>query len=36
MSKEALYKGRYDLIEKAINLEPVKRIPVVYIGVGTL
>ncbi len=34
MSKEALYKERYDLIEKAINLEPVKRIPVVYIGVA--
>jgi uroporphyrinogen-III decarboxylase len=34
MSKEALYQERYALIEKAIKLEPVDRIPVVYMGVA--
>ncbi|MBC7252079.1 MAG: hypothetical protein H5T62_17605 [Anaerolineae bacterium] len=34
MSNEALYQERYELIEKAINLEPVDRVPVVYMGVA--
>jgi len=34
MDKEALYQQRLQRIEKAINLEPVDRIPVVYMGVA--
>lgn len=34
MDKEALYQERLQRIEKAINLEPVDRIPVVYMGVA--
>lgn len=32
MNKESLYQERIARIEKAINLEPVDRVPVVYIG----
>jgi uroporphyrinogen-III decarboxylase len=34
MDNEALYKERYERISKAINLEPVDRVPVVYMGVA--
>lgn len=34
MNNEALYQERFDRIQKAINLEPVDRIPVVYMGVA--
>jgi len=34
MSNEALYQERYDRIQKAIRLEPVDRVPVVYMGVA--
>lgn len=32
MDKEALYQERLQRIEKAINLEPVDRIPIIYLG----
>jgi uroporphyrinogen-III decarboxylase len=34
MNNEALYQERFALIKKSINLEPVERIPVVYMGVA--
>jgi len=34
MTNEALYQERFDRIQKAIRLEPVDRIPVVYMGVA--
>ena len=34
MDKQALYQERYALIKKAINLEPIDRVPVVYMGVA--
>ena len=34
MDKLALYQERYALIEKAIKLEPVDRVPVIYMGVA--
>jgi uroporphyrinogen-III decarboxylase len=34
MDKETLYKERLNRINKAINLEPVDRIPAVYMGVA--
>ena len=34
MKNEALYQERFDRIQKAIHLEPVDRIPVVYMGVA--
>jgi hypothetical protein len=32
MANSALYQERFDLIKKAINLEPVDRVPVVFMG----
>jgi len=32
MSNEALYQERFQRIKKVINLEPVERVPVVYMG----
>ena len=34
MSNETLYQERYDRIQKAIRLEPVDRVPVVFMGVA--
>ncbi len=34
MTNEALYQERFNRIQKAIRLEPVDRIPVVYMGVA--
>ena len=34
MNSEALYQERFDRIQKAIHLEPVDRIPAVYMGVA--
>ncbi len=34
MTNESLYQERYDRIQKAIRLEPVDRVPVVYMGVA--
>jgi uroporphyrinogen-III decarboxylase len=34
MNSAALYQERFDRIQKAIHLEPVDRIPVVYMGVA--
>ena len=34
MNNETLYQERFDRIQKAIHLEPVDRIPVVYMGVA--
>lgn len=34
MSNEALYQQRYERIKKAIALEPVDQVPVVYMGVA--
>jgi len=34
MSNEALYQERFNRIQKAINLEPVDRVPVVFMGVA--
>jgi len=34
MNNEALYQERFALIKRSINLEPVERIPVVYMGVA--
>jgi len=34
MSNEALYQERFNRIQKAIQLEPVDRVPVVYMGVA--
>lgn len=32
MDNTALYQERFDRIEKAINLEPIDRVPVVLMG----
>jgi uroporphyrinogen-III decarboxylase len=34
MDNEALYRERYERIQKAIRLEPVDQVPVVYMGVA--
>jgi uroporphyrinogen-III decarboxylase len=34
MDNQALYEERYARIEKAINLEPVDKIPIIYMGVA--
>ena len=34
MDNEALYQERFQRIQKSIRLEPVDRIPVVYMGVA--
>jgi uroporphyrinogen-III decarboxylase len=34
MTEQATYQEKFSLIQKAINLEPVDRVPVVYLGVA--
>ena len=36
MDKKKLYNQRLERIEKAINLEPVDRIPIIYAGIATV